>query len=59
MKYIHDDDKIAKYKAEKEKAINEVKTKSYTYTIVLEIGLLVVYLGIIPLQKNAIMKHAV
>jgi len=36
-----------------------IKTKLYTYTAVLEAGLLVVYLGIVPLQKKAILKYAV
>lgn len=59
MKYEYDFDEIAKYQGEIEKAISEVKTKLYTYLGVLEIGLLAVYLGVVLLQKKAILKHAV
>ena len=59
MQYLYDDDEIAQYEAEKEKIISETKTKLYTYLAVLEIGLLVVYLGIVPLQKKAILKYVV
>ena len=59
MKYLYDDEEIAQYEAEKEKVINEVKGKVYTYLAVLEIGLLIVYLGVVPLQKKAILKYAV
>ena len=59
MKYMYDDEQIAQYQAEKEKAIDEAKTKLYTYLAVLEIGLLAVYLCVVPLQKNSILKHAV
>lgn len=59
MQYIYDDDEIAQYEAEKEEVINETKTKLYTYLAVLEVGLLIVYLGVIPLQKKAILKYAV
>ena len=59
MQYLYDDEEIAQYQAEKEEIINENKTKLYTYLIVLEIGLLAVYLGAVPLQKKAILKYAV
>lgn len=59
MQYLYDDDEIAQYKAEKQKIISETKTKLYTYLAVLEIGLLAVYLGVVPLQKSAILKYAV
>ena len=59
LKYMYDDDEIAKYNEEKEKAINEAKSTVYTYLAVLEIGLLAVYLGVVPLQKKAILKYAV
>ena len=59
MKYIYDEDEIAIYEIEKEKIINETKTKLYTYLAILEIGLTAVYLGIVPLQKKAILKYAV
>lgn len=59
MQYLYDDDEIAQYEAEKEKIISETKLKLYTYLAVLEIGLLAVYLGVVPLQKKAILKYAV
>ena len=59
MKYIYDEDEIAIYEIEKEKIINETKTKLYTYLAILEIGLTAIYLGIVPLQKKAILKYAV
>ena len=58
MQYLYDDE-IAQYEAEKEKIISETKSKLYTYLAVLEIGLLAVYLGVVPLQKKAILKYAV
>ena len=59
MQYLYDDDEIAQYEAEKEKIISETKSKLYTYLAVLEIGLLAVYLGVVPLQKKAILKYKV
>lgn len=55
MYYVDDPEAISQYKAENEKNISEL----YTYLTVLEIGLLAVYLGAVPLQKKAILKHAV
>ena len=59
MKYMYNDEQMAQYQAEKEKVINETKTKLYTYLAILEIGLTVVYLGVVPLQKNSILYHAI
>ena len=59
MQYLYDDEEFAKYEAEKEKIISDTKTKLYTYLVVLEIGLLIVYLGVVPLQKKAILKYTV
>ena len=59
MQYLYDDEEIAQYEAEKEKIINQTKIELYTYLAVLEIGLLVVYLGVVLLQKKAILKYAV
>lgn len=59
MEYQYNSDEIEKYQDEKEKAISEAKTKLYTYLGVLEIGLLAVYLGVVLLQKKAILRHAV
>lgn len=57
MSYLYDDEEIAEYQAEKEKAIEELKDKFYTYLIVLEIGLTAVYLAVLPLEKNYILKY--
>ena len=59
MKYVYDEEEIAKYEVEKEKIVNETKKNLYTYLTILEIGLLVVYIGIVLLQKNAILKYAI
>lgn len=55
--YLYDDDKIAQYEAEKEKKISEIKSKLYTYLAVFNIGLLAVYIGVVPLQKKSILKY--
>lgn len=49
----------AQYQEEKEKALNKAKSELTAYIIVLEVGLLIVYLGVVPLQKKSILKHAV
>ena len=61
MKYLYDydDDEIAQYDEKKKKIISETKSRLYTYLAVLEIGLLAVYLGVVPLQKKAILKYEV
>lgn len=58
MQYLYGDE-ITQYEAEKEKIISETKSKLYTYLAVLDIGLLAVYLAVVPLQKKAILKYAV
>lgn len=57
MSYLYDDEQIAEYQKEKEKAIEELKSKLYTYLIILEIGLTVVYLAVLPLEKKFILKY--
>ena len=59
MKYLYNEEEIAQYQSEKEKVINETKTKLYRYLAILEIGLISVYLGVVPLQKKTILKYAV
>lgn len=56
---LYSTDQKAQYQAEKEKALNEAKSELTTYIIILEVGLLIVYLGVVPLQKKSILKHAV
>lgn len=43
MKYLYSDEEIAQYEAEKEKIINETRTKTYIYLAIFEIVLLAVY----------------
>ena len=43
MSIIYDDDDMAVYKAEKEKAIQEVKNKLYQYLAVVGVGIIVIY----------------
>ena len=57
MSYLYDDEEMAEYQEEKEKAIEELKSKFYTYLIVLEIGLTAVYLAVLPLEKKYILKY--
>ena len=59
INYIYENEELSQYQEEIEKTFDEAKTKSYTYLAVLEVGLLIVYLGAVPLQKNSILKHAV
>lgn len=57
LSYIYNDQQIAEYQAEKEKAIKEIKSKMYTYLIITEIGLTAVYLAVLPLEKKYILKY--
>lgn len=57
MSYLYNDNQMAEYQKEKEKSIKELKSKFYTYLIVLEIGLTAVYLAVLPLEKKFILKY--
>lgn len=59
MQYVSTQEEIDQYEAEKEKIINEAKHELYTYLAILEIGSLIVYLGVIPLQKSKISEYSV
>lgn len=59
MKYMYTKEEIAQYQAEKEKKIKEIKCEQYTYLAILETGFIIVYLGVLPLQKKSILKHSV
>ena len=52
MSRFYDDDEMAEYNKEKENAISEVKNKVYTYAVILEIWLTLVYLAVLPLEKK-------
>lgn len=46
----------AEYEKQKNEIIEQAKSQAYTYFTVLEIGVLVIYLGALPLEKRFIMK---
>lgn len=58
MSIIYDDDDMAVYQAEKEKAIQEVKNKLYQYLAVVEVGIIVIYGTAIFLEKKSIYQRA-
>ena len=57
MSYLYTDEEMDKYNKEKEKIIEETKSKVYTYLVIIEIGLTAVYLGVLPLEKREILKY--
>ena len=57
MKYVYDDEQMIQYETEKKNAINEMKVKYNLYLVIVEIGLLIVYLGVVPLQKKSIIAN--
>lgn len=59
IKYHPDDEKVAEYKQQKEELINKVSNLTYTYLLISEIGLLIVYLISTILQKKSIAKFSV
>ena len=59
MSYTHNADKIAEYELQKTEAIEQIKSELYKRLTVLEIGIFVVYLGVLPLTKKDILENAV
>ena len=57
MSKIYSDEQMAEYNKEKEKAISEAKSKVNMYVVILEVGLTVVYLAVLPLEKKEILKY--
>lgn len=57
MSKIYSEEQIAKYKKEKEETISAAKSKVNKYLIILEVGLTVVYLAVLPLEKKEIIKY--
>ena len=55
---IYDDDDMAVYQAEKEKAIQEVKNKLYQYLAIVEVGIIVIYGSAIFLEKKSLYQRA-
>lgn len=59
MSLLYTAEEKAEYDIKKEEAISKAKTQLYIYLAVLEIGLLVVYLGVLPIEKKNILKYTV
>lgn len=57
MSYFYDDDEMAEYNKQKEATIEEAKNQARTYLVIIEIGLTVVYLAVLPLVKKEILKY--
>lgn len=57
MSSIYSDEKMVQYNKEKEAAIADAKIKANTYLVILEVGLTVVYLAVLPLEKKEILKY--
>lgn len=58
MSIIYDDDDMAVYQAEKEKAIQEAKNKLYQYLAIVEIGIIVIYGTAIVLERKSLYQRA-
>lgn len=57
MSSFYDETQMKEYQSQKEEMIKETKSKLYTYLVILEIGLTVVYLAVLPLEKKEILKY--
>ena len=55
--YLYNAKEKAQYEAQRKEAIS--KAKGQVYLTVLEIGLLAVYFGVLPLEKKNILKYTV
>lgn len=58
MSIIYNDDDMAVYQTEKEKAIQEVKNKLYQYLAIVEVGIIVIYGSAIFLEKKSLYQRA-
>lgn len=59
MNILYNDEQMVQYQIEKQKAIDEVKKQVYIYFAILEVGILVIYIGILPLEKKNILKYTI
>ena len=57
MSRLYSNEKLNEYNKEKEKIISDTKSKAYMYVTILEVGVTVVYLAVLPLEKKEILKH--
>ena len=55
---IKEENQIKQYQENQEKNIKETKEKLYKNVAIFEIIITAVYIGVVPLQKKAIQKHA-
>ncbi len=58
MHELYGNDVVEGYKKQRNAEIKKAKREVYTYLAVVEIGLTAVYLGVLPLEKREILKHA-
>ncbi|HCC04101.1 MAG TPA: hypothetical protein DEP51_04520 [Clostridiales bacterium] len=54
---FYNEKQMDEYNRNKEKAISDAKEKANMYLIILEIGLTVVYLAVLPLEKKELLKY--
>mgnify|MGYP004665444841 CR=1 FL=1 len=57
MSQLYSDAQMKEYEAKKEQKLKETKNKLYTYLIIYEIGITVVFMAELPLEKKEILKY--
>lgn len=59
LSYLYDEDEMAIYQVEKEKAIKQAKNQMYQYLAIIEAGICVVYISAIFLEKKYLYNKAI
>lgn len=59
LSYLYDEDEMAIYQVEKEKAIKQAKNQMYKYLAIVEAGICVVYISAIFLEKKYLYNKAI
>lgn len=59
LSYLYDEDEMAIYQVEKEKAIKEAKNQMYKYLAIVETGICAVYISAIFLEKKYLYNNAI
>ena len=59
LSYLYDEDEMAIYQVEKEKAIEEAKKQVYIYLAIVEFGICVIYISAIFLEKRYLYNKAI
>lgn len=59
LSYLYDEDEMAIYQVEKEKAIKEAKKQVYKYLAIVETGICAVYISAIFLEKKHLYNKAI